>query len=90
MKHLLIGITAAATIAAIGHARAQVPPPGPQQAQLVPPAAYLNAPTAHDAYKQGQINRWEFERIAGPLPQAFQGPPVDSARGDSDGGGGRN
>lgn len=87
MKHLLIGITAAVTIAAIGQAWAQVPPPGPQQA-WAPPAAYpLNAPTPHDAYRQGQLNRWEFERLEGPQPAAFQGPPVDSSRGDSDGGG---
>jgi hypothetical protein len=88
MKHLLIGITAAATLAAIGQAWAQIPPPGPQQAQLAPPAAYplLNAPTPYDAYRQGQINRWELERLEGPLPQALQGPPVNGERGDSDGG----
>ena len=97
MKHGLIAIAGVVTIAAaIGQAGAQLPAPALQQAwappvayrQAVPPAVYpLNAPTPHDAYRQGLINRWEFEGLEGPLPQALQGPPVDSDRGDSDGGG---
>jgi hypothetical protein len=88
MKHRLIGITAAITVAAIGQVWAQVPSPGTQQAQWAPPARYpFNAPTPRDAYRQGQINRWELEQLAGPEPQALQGPPVDGERGDTDGGG---
>ena len=88
MKHLLIGITAAITVAAIGQVWAQVPSPGTQQAQLPPPALYpLNAPTPRDAYRQGLINRWELEQLTGPEPQALQGPSVDGERGNNDGGG---
>ena len=88
MKHLLIGITAAITLATIGQVWAQVPPPATQQAQLPPPALYpFNAPTPRDAYRQGLINRWELERLTGPEPQALQGPSVDGERGDNDGGG---
>ena len=90
MKHRLIGITAAMTMAAIGQVWAQVPSPGTQQPQWAPPTPYsFNAPTPRDAYRQGLINRWELEQLAGPEPQALQGPSVDGARGDSDGGGGR-
>ena len=96
MKHLLIGITAAITIAATGQVWAQVPSPGTQQAQWAPPAPYpfnaptlypFNAPTPRDAYREGQINRWELERLVGPEPQALQGPSVDGDRGSGDGGG---
>lgn len=90
MKHLLIGITAAITVAAFGQVWAQVPAPGTQQTQWAPPAPYpLNAPTPRDAYRQGLINRWELEQIAGPEPQALQGPSVDGEKGDNGGGGGR-
>jgi hypothetical protein len=88
MKHLLIGITAAITVAAIGQGWAQVPSPATQQAQWARPAPYsFNAPTPRDAYRQGLINRWELEQLVGPEPQALQGPPVDGDRGNSDGGG---
>ena len=46
------------------------------------------APTPRDAYRDGTINRWELERLEGPLPQALQGPPVDGNRGGDGGGGG--
>jgi hypothetical protein len=88
MKHPLIGITAAITIAAIGQVWGQVAVPGTQQGQWATPAPYLfNAPTPEDAYRQGLINRWEYEQLAGPLPQALQGPSVDgNTGGDSNGG----
>lgn len=87
MKHLLIGLTAAIAMAASGQGWAQVAPPGPQQAQWAPPGGYpLNAATPDDAYRQGLINRWELERLTGPLPQALQGPSVNGEHGDSDGG----
>lgn len=88
MKHLLIGITAAITVAAIGQVWAQVPAPGTQQTQWTVPAPYpINAPTPRDAYRQGLINRWEMEQLAGPEPQALQGPSVDGEKGNNDGGG---
>lgn len=88
MKHLLIGIVAALTMAAIGPGWAQVPPPGPQQALLPPPASYpLNAPTPRDAYREGLLSRWELEQLTGPEPQALQGPSVDGRNGDNGGGG---
>ena len=90
MKHLLIGITAAMTMAAIGQVWAQVPSPMMQQAQWPSPAAYsLNAPTPEDAYRQGLINRWELEQLTGLVPQALQGPSVNGDKGGNDGSGGR-
>jgi hypothetical protein len=104
MKLLLMRVTlavAAATI--VGPVRAQVPP---QTAALppYPPPAYsgglnpsyavqnaIQAPTPRDAYRDGTLNRWEYEQIVGPLPPALQGPSVDGTRGgdggDSGGGG---
>ena len=85
MRHLLIGFTAAATIAVIGPVSAQVPPPGAPQP--LPSAAYaaqrypFPGATPDDAYKDGLINRWEFERYTGPIPQALQGPSVNGDRG---------
>ena len=78
----MIGITAAITVTAIGQVWAQVPSPRTQQAQSVPTVRYpFNAPTPRDAYRQGLINRWELEQLAGPEPQALQGPSVDGRRG---------
>jgi hypothetical protein len=85
MRHLLIGVTAAATIAVVGPLRAQVPPPSTSQSL---PRATSTAPvqrysfpgtTPEDAYRAGLINRLELERLQGPTPQALQGP---SANGD--------
>lgn len=85
VRHLLIGITAVATIAVIGPLRAQVPPPSTPQSL---PRATSTAPvprypfpgtTPEDAYRAGLINRSELERFGGPIPQALQGP---SANGD--------
>jgi hypothetical protein len=90
MKYLVIGIVAAITVAATDQVRAQVAPPATQLAQWAAPGypGYpLNAPTPEDAYRQGLINRWELERLTGPLPPALQGPSVNGERGDSDGGG---
>jgi hypothetical protein len=73
----------------------------PVQAQTASPqspsAAYTGstygpypfpAPTPRDAYRDGLINRWELERLEGPLPQALQGPSPDGNRGGDGGGGG--
>jgi hypothetical protein len=86
MRYLLIGVASAVSIVA-GPVRAQAPPPGTYQAQL-PQAAYPNpnlyrfdAPTPRDAYREGLINRWQYEQLEGPLPQALQGPSVDGSRG---------
>jgi hypothetical protein len=89
MKHLLIGITAAITMAAIGQVWAQAPAPGPQQA-FAPASLYpINAATPRDAYRQGLLNRWELEQLVGPEPQALQGPSVDGERGGGGTDGGR-
>jgi hypothetical protein len=86
MRHLLIGVMAAATMAVIGSAGAQVTPPVAAQPSW-PPAAYsvqrypFPAPTPEDAYRKGLINRWELERYEGSTPQALQGPSVNGARG---------
>jgi hypothetical protein len=58
--------------------------PPPQVASGYPFAA----PTPADAYRDGLINRWEYERYE-PLPEALQGPPANGTRG-GDGGGGRD
>jgi hypothetical protein len=88
MKHRLIGIAAAISIAAGAPVWAQVAWPGPQQPQWAPAAPYsFNAPTPEDAYREGQINRWELERLTGPLPQALQGPSVNGNNGGDSGGG---
>src|SRR5260221_4373239 len=70
LRHPLIGVTAATTIAAISPVWAQVAPSAPQP--LSPPAAYPSpyrypfpglAP--RDAYRAGLINRWELEQVEG-------------------------
>jgi hypothetical protein len=87
MRHLLIGVSAAATIAVIGPLRAQVPPPNtpqslPRATSTAPVQRYpFRAPTPEDAYRKGLINRWELERYEGSTPQALQGPSVNGARG---------
>ena len=84
MKNLLSGVTAVVTIAIIGlPAWAQAPFPAFGQPQP-PPAAYgyrSNALTPDDAYRQGLINRSELERLAGPTPQALQGPSPNGRSG---------
>jgi hypothetical protein len=91
MKPLLIGVTAALTIAVTGPVLAQVPPPG--AGQPWPPATYsagyqsygFPAPTPRDAYREGLINRWQLEQLEGPTPQALQGPSVDSSKSEPGG-----
>jgi hypothetical protein len=95
MKHLGMRVTLAVAVAAIaGPVLAQVPPPAVSPPPW-PPAAYsggayyaypIPAPTPRDAYREGLINRWELERLEGPLPPALQGPSPDGTRG-GDGGG---
>lgn len=92
MSHLSMRVTLAVTAAAIMiPAQAQVP-----QVAVAPPPAYYGsayqpypfaAPTPEDAYRDGLINRWEYERFAGPLPQALQGPSANGNRVGDDGGG---
>jgi hypothetical protein len=71
-------------VAAIGQASAQVPAPAAPHGYWSP--ATINAPTPEDAYRQGLINRWQYEQMTGPLPQALLGPSVDGQGSDSDGG----
>jgi hypothetical protein len=91
MRYLLIDI-AIATAAIIGPVWAQAPSPGTYQPQW-PTASYPNAydypllaPTPRDAYRDGTINRWQFEQFEGPLPPALQGPSPDGGRGGGRGG----
>ena len=86
MRYLLIGITAAMAVI-VSPVRAQAPPPGTYPPQW-PPLPYPNpysyrfaAPTPTDAYKEGLINRWQYEQLEGPLPPALQGPSPDGSRG---------
>lgn len=89
MRHLLIGATAAATMAVIGPLWAQVPPPGPLQPW--PPTAYrvqqypFPGASPEDAYRDGIINRWQLERYEGPTPQALAGPNPSGNKGDEGG-----
>lgn len=85
MKLLMIVIAAALGLAAVAPAGAQAPTGQPQQ----PPAAYPDpysyrfvAPTPEDAYRRGLINRWELERLEGPLPPALQGPSPNGDKGE--------
>ena len=34
--------------------------------------------TPEDAYRTGQISRWQLEQLTGPTPQALQGPSPNS------------
>jgi hypothetical protein len=93
MRHLLIGVTAVATIAIIGPVWAQVPPPVTTQATW-PPDAYaaqrypFPSTTPEDAYRAGLINRWQLEQYQGPTAQALQGPSPDGGNRGTGGGGG--
>jgi hypothetical protein len=88
MRHLLIGVTAVATLVVIAPVWAQVPrpwAPGPTAAYSTQPYPFPSV-TPEDAYREGLINRWELEQFAGPTPQAMQGPSVDGSKGSSSGG----
>ena len=90
MRHLLVHVTLAVTVATvITPVQAQIPSVAVAPPQL-PPAGYSGntyqpypfpAPTPEDAYRAGLINRRELERLTGPLPQALRGPSVDGTRG---------
>ena len=90
MRHLLMYVTLAVTVATvITPVQAQRPSVAVAPPQL-PPAAYSGgtyqsypfpARTPEDAYRAGLINRWQLEQLAGPLPQALQGPSVNGDRG---------
>jgi len=86
MRFLLIGVASVLAVV-VSPARARAPPPGTYSPQW-PQAAYrnpynyqFNAPTPEDAYRDGQINRWQYEQLEGPLPQALQGPSPNGSRG---------
>jgi hypothetical protein len=94
MRHLLMRAALAVTAAVIvSPVRAQVAPGPvvPVQWPAYPGGPYqpyaFPAPTPQDAYRDGLINRWELEQYEGPLPQALQGPAVNSNRGGANGGG---
>ena len=86
LKYVMLAVTVATVITFVQAqiASAAVAPP------QLPPAAYSGgtyqsypfpAPTPEDAYRAGLINRWQLEQLAGPLPQALQGPSVNGDRG---------
>jgi hypothetical protein len=90
MRHLLIHVMLAVTVATvINTVQAQIPSVAVAPPQS-PPAAYSGstyqsypfpAPTPEDAYRAGLIN------LVGPLPQALRGPSVDGTRGGNGDGG---
>ena len=90
MRNSFMRVMLAVSVATIvTPVRAQIPAPAAAPPQG-PPAAYVgstyqpysfDAPTPQDAYRQGLINRWELEQVAGPTPQALQGPSADDFRG---------
>ncbi len=96
MRHSLTRVALAITGAIIiSPAWAQIPQVAAVPPQWPPPAtnpggtfqpSQIQAPTPEDAYRDGTINRWEYEQLAGPLPPALQGPSVNGSRG-GDGGG---
>lgn len=86
MKHIIVGIAVVMTVAPFAPVRAQGFGGQPQR----PPTAYPDpysyrfvAPTPEDAYQRGLINRWELERLEGPLPAGLQGPSPNGAKGDN-------
>ena len=85
MRYVLIGITAAATLAVVGPLSAQVPPTGARQPW--PAGIYLAqrypfpGVSPEDAYRDGLINRWQLEQYEGPTPQALQGPNPSGNKG---------
>jgi len=95
MRHLLMRVTLAVTATTIiSPVQAQTASPATAPPQR-PPAVFssnsfpypFSAPTPEDAYREGLINRWNYEQLVGPLPAAMQGPSPDGTRG-GDGGGG--
>jgi hypothetical protein len=90
MRHLWVGITAAATIAVTGPVSAQTPQHPAAPPAVVYPAQPYPFPsiTPEDAYRDGLINRWELEQYTGPTPQALQGPSVNGNKGLQTGGDG--
>jgi hypothetical protein len=86
MKHMLVGLTVAMTLAAVFPARAQFSPGQPQSPPPRYPQPYsfrLGAPTPEDSYRRGLITRWELEQLEGPLPQALQGPSPNGTKGEA-------
>jgi len=98
MKHLSMRATLAATAVTIFSPVSAQVPPSPVSPSQWPPGTYYSstyqpypfpAPTPEDAYRDGIINRWQYEQLVGPLPQAVQGPSPNGNRGGDGGGGDR-
>ena len=86
LKYVMLAVTVATVITLVQAQIASAAIAAPQ----LPPAAHSGgtyqsspfpAPTPEDAYRAGLINRWQLEQLAGPLPQALQGPSVNGDRG---------
>src|SRR4051794_38984200 len=93
MRSLLTRIALAAIAAAVvSPVLAQVPPPSVALVQRPPAPNYgygnayqpypFPAPTPEDAYRDGLINRWQYEQLTGPLPSALRGPTPNGRGGD--------
>ena len=94
MRHLLMRVALAVTAAVtINPVQAQIASPTAASPSRLPAASPgssfpypFPAPTPEDAYREGLINRWNYEQLVGPLPQAMQGPSPDGSRGGGGGG----
>jgi hypothetical protein len=90
---VMLAVTAATIMSPVqAQIASPVPAPPPWQLAAYPSSSFpypFPAPTPEDAYREGLINRWQYEQLAGPLPQALQGPSVDGNRGGDGGGGDR-
>lgn len=86
MNQILRIAATVGVLAITSPAWAQSPLPAPSP--FVVPPAYPAQPryrytTPGDDYRAGLINRWELERIEGPLPPALQGPNPSGNRGQN-------
>lgn len=63
------------TACAPGQSAAYIGQPAPSAQPL------YNALTPEDAYRTGQIDRWQLQQLTGPTPQALQGPSPNTNKG---------
>ena len=93
VKYSFIRLTMAVAAAAIiSPVQAQIASPTaappPRSPAAYPGGSFpyaFPAPTPEDAYRDGLINRWQYEQLVGPLPQALQGPSLNGKGGDGGG-----
>ncbi len=81
MKFLLVATPIAGVLSIVFTACAPAQSP-PYMAQPSPGGQpFYNALTPEDAYRTGQIDRWQLQQLTGPTPQALQGPSPDTNKG---------